>query len=164
MHNQFWRQTAFDRPIDMYINNNTDLQFELVKTDLQSGMLEIYPPNSIPPGGSVHFKGDQTGLVGSSGFVTYKSKFSNSTVYISFYWSHPEGATASIYYGYSSPYGLFYVTPKNNYDPNQKPTNQNAVLKNWITNENEYENVLTLNPPGISQSVTYTIQYSLGHK
>ncbi|MBO3441908.1 hypothetical protein IRP62_05055 [Clostridium botulinum] len=161
------RQTVFDRPIDIYIQNNTDKDFTLFKTELQSGMIysNAQPPKLIKAGGKGYFKGDQTGLVGSSGFVTYNTKLGNTTVYLTFYWSHPEGNTDSIYYGYSSPFGLFFVTPKDNYNLSHLPTNQKFKVKDWITNEYSEQNVLTLNPPEhISQSVTYLIQYSLGHK
>lgn len=160
------RQTAFDRPIDMYIQNNTDKDFTLVQTELQSGMIypESKPPQSIKAGEKGYFKGDQTGLMGSSGFVTYNTKLQDTTVYLTLYWSHPEGNIDSIYYGYSSPFGVFFVTPKDNFDGSIKPTNQKFNVKDWVTNEYNERYMLTLNPPEhISQSVTYTVQYSLGH-
>lgn len=157
------RQTAFDRPVDIYIQNNTDKDFQLFKTDLQSGILTIDPPSIIKAGTTARFKGDQSGLVGSSGYITYKFNYSNFDAYVSFYWSHPEGATASIYFGYSSPYGLLFITPKNNLDPNQRATQQHAHVKDWITNEVVDQKLLELNPTGKVQSITYLVQYSLSH-
>ena len=87
------RQTVFDRPTEIYIQNNTNQDFQLYNIELQSGMLTKQPPNIIKAGGDGVFNGDQTGLVGSSGFVTYKANIGELTVYITFYWSHPEGAT-----------------------------------------------------------------------
>ncbi|KGM95037.1 hypothetical protein IRP63_04740 [Clostridium botulinum] len=155
------RQTAFDRPTDVYIQNNTDKQFNLFKTDLQSGVLMQNPPDVIKAGQTGYFRGDQTGLVGSSGFITYKTQIGSLTMYISFYWSHPEGATSSIYYGYSSPFGVFYMTPKNKLDSSQKARNQMQKVKDWTTDEYINENILTLNPTGHYQAVTYLVQYTL---
>ncbi|EDS77510.1 hypothetical protein [Clostridium massiliodielmoense] len=160
---EFLRQTAFDRPTDIYIQNNTNEDFQLHNVDLQSGVITKQPPNIIKAGGNGLFNGDQTGLVGSSGFVTYKVKLRELMTYITFYWSHPEGATSSIYYGYSSPFGVFYVIPQNNYDATQKPSTQTQKIKNWIDNHYSNEDILVLNPTGHVQSVTYTVQYGLGH-
>ena len=157
------RQTVFDRPTEIYIQNNTNQDFQLYNIELQSGMLTKQPPNIIKAGGDGVFNGDQTGLVGSSGFVTYKANIGELTVYITFYWSHPEGATSSIYYGYSSPFGTFYVTPKNNYDETETPSTQTEKIKNYIDNKYSSEDILVLNPTGHIQSVTYTVQYGLGH-
>ncbi|AWZ48926.1 hypothetical protein [Hathewaya limosa] len=157
------RQTVFDRPIDMYLENRTGKDMKLFKTELQSGYLYNNPPELIKAGETGHFKGDQTGLVGSSGFATYTVQVENLTTYISIYWSHPEGNYDSIYYGYSSPFGVFFITPKDNLDPNKKPTNQVQNVKDWTNNEYSKQTILTLNPVQLVQSVTYVIQFGLGH-
>lgn len=161
--NYFCRQTAFDRPTDIYIQNNTNEDFQLFKIDSQSGVLESRPPQLIRAGQSGYFRVDQTGLVGPSGIITYKVILYNIETYVSVYWSHPEGATSSEYYGYSSPFGAFYVIPSNNLDKNQKPKNQQVKVKDLITNEQNIENILVLNPTGHYQSITYTVQYGLAH-
>ncbi|KEI05443.1 hypothetical protein G8V03_01245 [Clostridium botulinum D/C] len=157
----FSRQTAFDRPTDAYIQNNTDQAFRSVKVDLQSGEMEVPPPDIIKPGDNGYFRSDQTGLVGPSGFITYTVQLGSLTTYVSFYWSHPVGATSPVYYGYSSPFGVFFVTPKNKLDPSQKATIQVQKVKNFITNEYSNEKILTLNASGHYQSIEYFVQYSL---
>lgn len=159
----FYRQTAFDRPTDIYIQNNTNKDLELFNVDLQSGELESRPPQVIKAGEKGYFRSDQTGLVGPSGFVTYKALIGDIKIYMSIYWSHPEGATSSVYYGYSSPFGAFYITPMNNLDKNQKPTTTQVKIKDLITHEESMQNVLVLNPTGHYESITYIVQYGLGH-
>lgn len=157
------RGTAFDRPAHMYIINKTDQPFKHYKTQMHSGKLDHNPPDIIKPGDKGYFQGMNSGLTGSSGLVTYEVDVPDLKSYVSFYWTHPEGSGASCYYGYSSPFGLFYVTPKNNYDESQQAEMKQQNIMDFTNNKYTNQQILTICPGGHSQSVNFTVQYSLGH-
>lgn len=157
------RGTVFDRPADMYVVNNTDVDFTLHKTQVYSGKLDAQPPQTIMPDHKGYFKGMNSGTTGSSGLITYMTKINDIVGFVSFFWTHPEGHSASFYYGYSSPIGLFYVTPRNNYDGSQEPTITNQNVYDFSQGKSVGYNAPTLYPGGHSNSVSFIVQYSLGH-
>lgn len=159
---EFLRQTVFDRPVDMYIQNNTDIDFKLFKTDIYTGVITTKPSNIIKGGTKGYLKADQSGLVGPSGLVTYSGKLNNINTYVSLYWNHPVGSGRSFYCGYSIPFGTYFVVPKNNLDPSQKPVYELHKIKDWTNNEESQKNELVIVPTGHYQSITYIVQYSLG--
>lgn len=158
-----WRGTAFDRPAYMYIVNKTDQPFKLHEKKVYSGKLDHNPPDIIKPGETGDFKGMNSGLTGSSGLITYEVDIPDMKSYVSFYWTHPEGSGSSCYYGYSSPFGLFYVTLKNNHDSSQQAAMKQHSLYDFTNGKSTDQQVLTICPGGHAQSITYTVQYSLGH-